>query len=147
MSDFDIRELAPDETALAFETMRTLRRHLEDRDEFVELVNGRQRDQGYRLVAALPRDGGPAAAVAGFRAVHNLATGFHLHVDDLATSPDARRKGLAGALMDWMREQAERLGCGSVQLDSAVGPDRTDAHRLYFNKGLAIVAFHFAASL
>jgi GNAT superfamily N-acetyltransferase len=98
-------------------------------------------------VAALPADGGPAVAVAGFRAAHNLATGSHVYVDDLATSPDARRKGLAGGLLTWIREEAERLGCASLQLDSAVGPERTDAHRLYFNKRLAIVAFHFAESL
>jgi hypothetical protein len=28
-------------------------------------------------------------------------------------------------------------------LDSAVGPQRSDAHRLYFNAGYQVVAFHF----
>ncbi len=98
-------------------------------------------------MAALPADGGPAAAVAGFRTIHSLADGFSLYVDDLGTLPEARRGGLAGGLMTWMREEAERLGCDSLQLDSAVGPARTEAHRLYFNKGLAVVAFHFAAAI
>jgi len=58
---------------LAFESMRELRRQLESRERFVERVNGQQRPEGYRLVAALPAGGGRAAAVAGFRTAHNLA--------------------------------------------------------------------------
>jgi GNAT superfamily N-acetyltransferase len=147
VSEFEIRELPPEETELAFETMRALRPHVGRLEEFVERVNERQRPEGYRLVAALPTGGHPAAAVAGFRAANNLATGYHLYVDDLSTAPEARRRGLAGELMTWLREEAERLGCSSLQLDSAVGPERTDAHRLYFNQGLAVAAFHFVRAV
>jgi GNAT superfamily N-acetyltransferase len=117
VSGYHVRELGPDETGLAFEAMRSLRRHLGDRDEFVELVNERQRPQGYRLVAALPADGGEAASVAGFRVIDSLADGHHVYVDDLITATDARRRGLAGRLMTWLAEEAERLGCVSLQLD------------------------------
>jgi GNAT superfamily N-acetyltransferase len=144
---FEIRELPPEETELAFEAMRPLRPHVDTPEKFVERVNERQRPEGYRLVAAVPEDGGPAAAVAGFRAGNNLADGFTLYVDDLSTSPEERRQGLAGRLMTWVAEEAQRLGCDSLQLDSAVGPERTDAHRLYFNQGLAVVAFHFGREL
>jgi GNAT superfamily N-acetyltransferase len=147
VTDFDIRELSPEETRLAFDAMWPLRAHLKDLEEFVKRVNDLQRPEGYRLVAALPSGGGPAAAVAGFRAVNNLAWGLNLYVDDLSTVPDARRRGLAGRLMTWLLEEAQRLGCRSVQLDSAVGPQRTDAHRLYFNHGLAVAAFHFVRAL
>jgi GNAT superfamily N-acetyltransferase len=147
LTELEVRELPPDETALAFEAMRALRPRMRTRERFVESVNEHQRPEGYRLVAALPRDGGAAAAVAGFRTAHNLADGFHLYVDDLSTLPGARRQGLAGALMSWLRDEAERLGCISLQLDSAVGSARTDAHRLYFNHGLEITAFHFGGSL
>jgi GNAT superfamily N-acetyltransferase len=147
LTEFDIRELPPEDTGRAFEAMRALRRQLADRDEFVERVNHLQRPEGYRLVAALPADGGEAAAVAGFRLMNNLVSGLQLYVDDLSTLPDARRGGLAGRLMTWMREEAERLGCGTLELDSALGSERTDAHRLYFNQGLAIAAFHFERAL
>jgi len=110
-------------------------------------VNRIQRPEGYRLVAALPANGGEAVGVAGFRVTNNLVDGLHLYVDDLSTLPNARRRGLGGRLMTWMREEAERLGCASVQLDSAVGPERTEAHRLYFNHRLAIAAFHFERAL
>lgn len=147
MSAFEIRELEADETGLAFDAMRALRSHIEDADEFVDRVNRIQRPEGYRLVAALPVGGGPAAAVAGFRVMNNLVSGVHLYVDDLSTAPGARRGGLASSLMAWLREEAERLGCTSLQLDSAVGRERTDAHRLYFNQGLAISSFHFVREL
>jgi GNAT superfamily N-acetyltransferase len=147
VTEFDIRELPPEETGLAFEAMRVLRPRLEDVDEFVDRVNRVQRPEGYRLVAALPAGGGEAAAVAGFRPMNTLVSGLQLYVDDLSTLPDARRRGLAGRLMRWLREEAEGVGCASLELDSAVGAERTDAHRLYFNQGLAITAFHFETAL
>ena len=47
--------------------------------------------------------------------------------------------------MRWLFEEAGRLGCDSLHLDSGVGPDRFDAHRLYLNHGLSIIGHHFAA--
>jgi len=147
VSDFEIRELSPDETGLAFDAMRALRGHLESREEFVERVNGTQRPEGFRLVAAMPTGGGPAAAAAGFRTGHNLAWGFHLYVDDLSTMPEARGRGLGSRLMAWLQDEAVRLGCDSFQLDSGFGPERTQAHRLYLNQGLAVTSLHFARAL
>lgn len=125
--------------------MRALRTALTDEAEFVRLVDEVQRPQGYRLVGSFDRDdGAPASAVAGFRTGDNLAWGRFLYVDDLATDPDARRRGHAGRLVRWLVEEATRLGCDSFHLDSGVGLERADAHRLYLNHGLRIVAHHFA---
>jgi hypothetical protein len=38
----------------------------------------------------------------------------------------------------------QEIHAPSSHLDSGVGPDRTDAHRLYFNKRMRIAAFHFS---
>ena len=35
----------------------------------------------------------------------------------------------------------------ALQLDSNVGPERLDAHRLYFNRGLRISSYHFTREL
>jgi GNAT superfamily N-acetyltransferase len=142
-----IRELAPEETALAFEAMRALRPHFGDEDAFVMRVNQVQRPEGYRIVAAFDPPEKRASAVAGFRSGHNLAWGSFLYVDDLSTLPDARRRGHGAALMQWLLDEARRLGCDSFHLDSGVGAERTDAHRLYFNQGLVITSHHFAAQL
>ena len=141
-----IRELAAGETALAFEAMRALRTHLADADEFVRRVDEHQRPQGYRLVAAV-EDDGTVGAVAGFRVYEMLAYGSVLYVDDLSTLPAARRRGHARALLEWCAGEATRLGCATLQLDSNVGPERLDAHRLYFNSGMRIGSYHFVRRL
>ena len=138
-----IAELDGSETALAFDAMRELRPHLTDADEFVELVRA-QRREGYRIVASFDVDG-RVVAVAGFRHMTNLYAGSHLYVDDLSTLPAARGQGHASALLRWVDDEARRLGCAGVHLDS--GTQRHDAHRLYLASGYVIPAFHFAKSL
>jgi GNAT superfamily N-acetyltransferase len=141
-----VRELAAGETALAFEAMHALRPHLADEAEFVRRVDERQRPQGYRLVAAV-EDDGTVSAVAGFRVLEMLADGRVLYVDDLSTLPAARRRGHARALLDWCADEASRAGCDALHLDSGVGADRQDAHRLYFNNGMRIASYHFEREL
>jgi GNAT superfamily N-acetyltransferase len=140
----ELREIVPPDTALAFPAMRELRPQFADEAAFVERVDGVQRDEGYRLVGVFEDETLHAVAAAGFRVGHMLAWGRFLYVDDLSTVPEARRRGYGMQLLEWLREEAERLGCDQLHLDSGVGADRTDAHRLYFNAGLAISSFHFA---
>ena len=125
--------------------MRALRTHYEDESEFVSRVDEVQRPQGYRMVGAF--DGERCVAVAGFRVIHNLAWHDALYVDDLSTLPEARGRGYGRALLEWCKEEGRRLGCTQFHLDSGVGPEREDAHRLYFNTGLRITSYHFAAPL
>jgi GNAT superfamily N-acetyltransferase len=141
-----LRELAPPDTGLAFAAMHALRPHLPDADAFVRRVDQVQRPEGYRLVAAFEDGIEQAVAVAGFRLVHNLAWGERaLYVDDLSTLPEHRGRGHAGALMAWLAGEARRQGCDELHLDSAVGPERLDAHRLYFNSGMRIASYHFVS--
>jgi GNAT superfamily N-acetyltransferase len=138
-----VREVLPPDTACAFEAMRALRTDLVDEAAFVRQVDDVQRREGYRLVGAF-EDGASAVAAAGFRVSHSLAWGHHLYVDDLSTLPAARRRGHARALLDWLIDEAGRHGCDQLHLDSGVGLDRSDAHRLYLNAGMVISAHHFA---
>ena len=142
-----VRELLPPETALAFEAMRARRTRWDDEAEFVRRVDEVQRSEGYRLVGAFEEEGRPAVAVAGFRVMQNLVVGRTLYVDDLSTLPESRGRGHAARLLEWCEDEARRLGCTALELDSAVGPERKDAHRLYFNRRLRITAFHFEKSL
>lgn len=143
----ELREIVPPDTALAFAAMRELRPHYTDEAGFVERVDRVQRAEGYRLVGVFEDETAHAVAVAGFRVGHMLARGRFLYVDDLSTLPQARRRGYGIRLLEWLREEAESLGCDQLHLDSGVGADRIDAHRLYFNAGLAISSFHFARRL
>lgn len=140
----EIRELLPPETGLAFEAMRELRTDLGNEQSFVRQVDEVQRAEGYRLAAAFEAGAAEPTAVAGFRTAHGLAWGHYLYVDDLSTKPSARRRGHARALLEWLIDEGKRLGCDQLHLDSGVGIDRADAHRLYLNAGMVISAHHFA---
>jgi GNAT superfamily N-acetyltransferase len=125
--------------------MRALRTHYTDEAEFVRRVDEVQRPEGYRLVGVF--EGERCVAVAGFRVTHHLAWHDTLYVDDLSTLPEARGRGYGRALLEWCKEEGRRRGCTEFHLDSGVGPEREDAHRLYFNAGLRITSYHFAAPL
>jgi GNAT superfamily N-acetyltransferase len=139
-----VREIPAGETHLAHAAMAALRPHWGDEAAFVRRVDDVQRPEGYRLAGSFEDGAETAAAVAGFRVVRMLAWGDSaIYVDDLSTAAHARRRGHAAALMDWLIEEARRLGCEQLHLDSGTFPERYDAHRLYMNKGLAITAHHF----
>ena len=125
--------------------MSALRTHYTDEAEFVRRVDEVQRPEGYRIVGAF--EGERCVAVAGFRVTHHLAWHDTLYVDDLSTLPEARGRGYGRALLEWCKEEGRRERCTQFHLDSGVGPEREDAHRLYFNTGLRISAHHFQAPL
>jgi GNAT superfamily N-acetyltransferase len=139
----EIRELAAGETHRAAAALLELRPHRAPPAAVVAAADA-QRAAGYRLVASFEPGEEDAAGVAGFRIAENLAWGKHLYVDDLSTRADRRGRGHAGALMRWLGAQACRAGCDELHLDSGVGPEREDAHRLYFNSGLRIASYHFS---
>ncbi|HMG27588.1 MAG TPA: GNAT family N-acetyltransferase [Acidimicrobiia bacterium] len=140
-----IRELGLAETHLAYEAMLELRPNIGTDAEFVARVNDVQRSAGYRIVASFD-DGGPAAAaVAGFHIGDMLAWGHFLYVEDLVTRESTRGAGHGTGLLDWIRVEAERNGCDSIQLDS--GSQRHDAHRLYLARGYRITGHHFGQLL
>jgi GNAT superfamily N-acetyltransferase len=138
----EIRELPEAETHRAARALLELRPH---RAPFAALIAqaDAQREAGYRLAGSFDAGEDEAAAVAGFRIQQNLAWGRHLYVDDLVTRADRRGRGHGGALMRWLAVEACRAGCEALHLDSGVGAEREDAHRLYFNAGLRISSYHF----
>ena len=138
----EIREIFQDQTRTGVEAMLALRPRW-TADALVEAIDVRQRPCGYRLVGVFTRDIDSAVAVAGFRTAHNLAWRHFLYVDDLSTLPTHRGQGHADRLMTWLFEEARRLGCDELHLDSGVGPDRAAAHRLYMRHHLRIASHHF----
>ena len=137
------RELAAEDTHLAFEAMRVLRPHIDSVDEFVARVNESQRCEGYRLVASFHDEA--AVAVGGFRRLHTLAWGDVIYIDDLVTLESHRGQGRAHRLLEWIQGEARRLGCEQVHLDSA--PHRHPAHRLYLAERFHISSFHFSRNV
>lgn len=109
-------------------------------EDFLELFRELHREHGYRVVYAPVN--GKAGAVAGFRVGRSLSWGRYLYIDDLVTDSGMRSLGLGQRLMNWLFDEAVRLGCEAIHLDSGV--HRFDAHRFYMRNGLEIRAHHFS---
>ena len=118
-----------------------LRPHLQ-KDEFVATVREIMED-GYKL--AFIEENGRAVSAIGYRHLNFLFNGKHIYIDDLSSLPEARGNGYAGQLLEFVFEEAKQHGYKFVTLDS--GHVRTDAHRLYLNKGFTISAHHFIKSI
>jgi GNAT superfamily N-acetyltransferase len=118
-----------------------LRPHVR-REDFLSRVR-RQELQSYRILAL--RHEGSIPSAAGFRNAEFLAWGRVLYVDDLTTLPEARGKGFAGALLDWLIAHAKGAGFDAVHLDTGYG--RHAAHRLYLSRGFELNCHHMAADL
>lgn len=121
--------------------VQVLRPHLNESDflpTVKEMIN-----EGYML--AFIEEEGVAAAIVGFRYLQYLFNGKHIYIDDLSTLPEHRGKGYGGKLLDYVFAFAKEKGYKSVTLDS--GHQRTDAHRLYLNKGFIISSHHFTKKL
>lgn len=124
-----------------FKAFAVLRPHL-NREQFVAQVR-RQRAQSFQVLAL--RHEGAVQSAAGFRVLEFLAWGKVLYIDDLTTLEEARGRGFAGRLLDWLVSHARELGCNAVHLDT--GYARHAAHRLYLGKGFELSCHHLALSL
>ncbi|MEV6275031.1 GNAT family N-acetyltransferase [Nocardia sp. NPDC051832] len=143
----EIRELPAGRTGLAAAAMLELRPRWETPEALVALIDDRLRPAGYRIAGIFDGETESAVSVIGFREAWNTAWGHFLYVDDLSTLPTARGRGHADLLLSWVREEARRLGCEAVHLDSGVALDRAPAHRLYMRHHLAITSHHFSVAV
>jgi GNAT superfamily N-acetyltransferase len=100
-------------------------------------------EESYTLIYI--EENGRGVSACGFRYLTTLFEGRYIYIDDLTTLPEARGKGYAGALFDYVVEKAKSEGLPAVHLDS--GHQRYDAHRLYLNKKMKIVYHHFRLEL
>lgn len=133
-----------DQQALAasFALMGVLRPHLVHPERYVaQLV--RQREQGYRLLAA--KEGERLVGLAGYRELENLLYGRFIYVDDLVVSPELQRSGVGAQLLSAVREQALQRDCDHLVLDT--GLHMPLAQRFYFRQGLLARGMHFTQSL
>lgn len=124
-----------------WKVMKTLRPHLEE-SAFLSTIR-EMIGEGYML-AFIEKDNEAVSAI-GFRYLQFLYNGKHIYIDDLSTLPEGRGKGYAGKLLDYVFDYAKQKGYNVVTLDS--GYQRSDAHRLYLNKGFTIDSHHFGKKL
>ncbi|BAI75184.1 GCN5-related N-acetyltransferase (plasmid) [Azospirillum sp. B510] len=141
-----IIEISQKDTASAVPALRELWPNY-DAVEMTRLIDMELRPNGYRLAGIRPEPDGPAACVLGYRLQHSLWLGKSFYIVDMVTLPAFRGRGYASRILDWAKDEAERLGCRALHLDSGVGPDRGDAHRVYMANRYQIACHHFVRKL
>ena len=124
-----------------FPVMAQLRPQLVHKD-FIARVR-RQMADDYRLAYLIEENA--VRAVAGYRVGENFAWGKFLYVDDLVTDASQRSRGCGKALLAWLKDEAQRLGCIQIDLDS--GTQRKDTHRFYLREGMVLAGYHFHRKL
>jgi GNAT superfamily N-acetyltransferase len=124
-----------------FDVIKVLRPHLTP-ELFLDLIQKMQ-VENYSLIFIEENE--KAISACGFRYLTSLFDGQYIYVDDLSTLSEARGKGHAGMLFDFIVEKAKSENLKAVHLDS--GHQRFDAHRLYLNKGMKIASHHFKLEL
>jgi ribosomal protein S18 acetylase RimI-like enzyme len=125
-----------------FELMRELRPHLTDETAFGEQI-ARQYTHGYRLLGAYI--GERIVGLIGYREMENLLYGRFVYVDDLVIDTGERQRGLGAFLITAARNDATRLGCQHLVLDT--GLHMALAQRFYFRQGLLARGMHFVQAL
>lgn len=111
--NFSIRKLLPIEWPDAYRLISQLRDL--SLDEFLGSVRI-QTLNGYELVGAFERES--MLGLMGFRPVHTLARGLHLHIDDLVVDEALRSAGTGKALLDFATIEAHNRNMNFVFLDA-----------------------------
>jgi ribosomal protein S18 acetylase RimI-like enzyme len=138
-----LRHIDNDQDCIAcYAVMLELRPNLIGPDAFVAQLR-RQREQGYRLLAAW--QGEEIVALAGYRFQENLLYGRFVYIDDLVVGAGARSQGLGRRLIEAVREEAKRLRCDRLVLDT--GLSNALAQRFYFRQGLLATGLHFVEAV
>ncbi|WP_158940444.1 GNAT family N-acetyltransferase [Burkholderia sp. S171] len=125
-----------------FALMRELRPHLTDETAFSEQIT-RQYTHGYRLLGA--HMGERIVGLIGYRQTENTLYGRFVYVDDLVVDAGERQHGLGAILITAVRDEATRLGCQHLVLDT--GLHMALAQRFYFRQGLLARGMHFVQPL
>ncbi len=128
-----------DEYLKCWNAISVLRPNL-TKENYLALIDN-MKNQTYQL-AYIEEENGDVPAVIGFRFMTMLYCGNIIYIDDLSTVSEARGKGYASQLLDFIIDLAQTQKLDGVHLDS--GHQRNDAHRLYLNKKFKITAHHFS---
>jgi GNAT superfamily N-acetyltransferase len=124
-----------------WEVVYELRPHL-NREQYLTLMLY-MIDEGYKLIYI--EENGKGVSFCGYRVTTMLYRGRSIYIDDLCTLPEARGKGHARTLLNYVLREAKNEELQSIHLDS--GYQRFDAHKLYLNFGFKMGSHHFEMDL
>ncbi|KJV25487.1 GCN5 family acetyltransferase [Pantoea sp. BL1] len=125
-----IRKLSPSEWNEAYPLISQLRDI--SLGQFRESVKI-QSLSGYELIGAFIDD--RLTGLMGWRPVHTLARGYHLHIDDLVVDEHARGSGIGKALLDFATRESAGREMNFIFLDA-----RKEAIPFYENNNFILHA-------
>lgn len=99
---------------------------------------------GYKQIVAL-NENNEVVGLSGYWINTRLWCGKYVDIDNVIVAEKHRSKGIGKLMMDWIINEAKRLGCENAVLDAYV--ENLDAHRFYYREGFIIRGFHFLKSL
>lgn len=136
--------LSPNEIKSTFSVMKQLREKLADEAQYLALIQSLKQTEGYRLIALFDEE--KCVAAAGFRIKRCLFGNglLELYVDDFVTDASQRSKGRGKKLFAWLENEAIKLDCAALILDS--GTQRLAAHKFYEREGMSVTSLHFYKS-
>jgi len=134
----DIHYLATDVQLFSIEPL-ILAHHTSMNKEDFTLFVSEMKGTGYQCIGAY--EDGKLIATVGFWIGVRFYCGKYMYVNNFVVDSNQRGKGIGSQVMEWLEEEAKRLGCKAVVLDSYV--TNSAAHRFYFGKGYSISNFHF----
>lgn len=94
--------------------------------------------QGYRLIAL--EDDGKLIGISGFRVGRRLYCGKYLHIDNLVVDKACRKQGAALEMLEWMKAEAERIGCDCLLADTYI--ENAPAQALFKREGFTTRGYH-----
>ena len=139
-----IIDMPDDELLLrAQDVYRQLRPHLpEDGQSFLGQIRDICRTGPARVVIATSNDtDANILGIAAYRITHTAMHGKHIYCDDLVTNEASRSSGVGRALINYMKNEANKVGMDRLVLDS--GCHRGRAHKFYYREGFTIDRFGF----
>jgi GNAT superfamily N-acetyltransferase len=127
------------EVRRCWKAYKELRPHLRSEDELVERWRVQAREC---FQIAYIAEGDTVSAAAGYRFLNTLAWGKILYIDDLVAIAARHKTGLGTTLLQYLQEEARRVGCDAVHLDT--GYQRHLAHLAYLRNGFRLNCHHLA---
>jgi len=128
----------------AHDIYRQLRPHLPtDQRAYIDQIRNICRTGPVRIIVAIKNDDEKKEVfgLALYRVTRNVKYSEYIYCDDLVTNENNRSLGVGRCLINYMKNEGEKLGIDRLTLDS--GCQRGRAHKFYHREGFIINQFGF----
>jgi GNAT superfamily N-acetyltransferase len=132
----------------AHDIYRQLRPHLPtDQRAYINQIRNICRTGPVRIIVAIKNDDEKKEilGLALYRVTRNVKYSEYIYCDDLVTNENNRSLGVGRCLINYMKNEGEKLGIDRLTLDS--GCQRGRAHKFYHREGFIINQFGFTLSI